>query len=98
MSDQSDKTKISPVAAGVAGAIAGAMLGAFAAKALSEEKNRKLIKKKMGDFKSWSEKTMKDLQDRGDAVQETADEIADDLKGEVKELEEKTEKGRQQFN
>lgn len=96
MSDHSDKTKVSPVAAGIAGAVAGAALGAIAAKTLSEEKNRKLIKKKMGEFKTWSERTMKEIRDRGEEVQETADEIADDLRTEAKELKEKTEKGEHQ--
>lgn len=74
MADDNTTKKISPVAIGVAGAITGVAIGAVAAKALSNEKNRKMIKKKMGDFKQWSEKTLTELRKKGDEVRDDIEE------------------------
>jgi len=80
MADNNTTKKISPVAVGVAGAIAGAAIGAVAAKALSNEKNRKMIKKKMGDFKQWSEKTLTELRKKGDEVRDDIEEAVEKVK------------------
>jgi hypothetical protein len=88
------KKNMSPAIAGVTGALIGAGLAVVAARALSDEKTRKTVVKKMNDFKTWGNNTMKQLTSQTEELRHSTEEI----KQNIDDVAEKTETRSAKYN
>ena len=91
---QKDDKSISAVKVGVVGAMAGAAVAA-AALTFSDEKNRKMLQKKMKEVQVWGDKKTEDLRKKVDGLKSSTSQSIDDATEKGHELiEEVSDKGK----